>query len=208
MTEAQANAGPKKRGPKPMPAHEKAKRLEEQRLRHNAKRRLSYRTDPAYAAKERKAARDRFRLLNNTEIGYDSRNSLSSLRENATQRAVYLHRFELWGEAPTFTIKELCNEKGSDEYGVLGVSVKTLNKWITDNLIPAPILSAYVVTNSFGRIGQTSIVRVYHEDEVRAMIGPLGKHQAQIKVFRTEHQTLVQEIHEVIEQVRKEKGFS
>ena len=55
---------PRKRGPKPMPAGERERRKEDQRLRHNAKRRLSYKTDPNYRDQNRRAARERFRKAN------------------------------------------------------------------------------------------------------------------------------------------------
>ena len=87
------------------------------------------------------------------------------------------------------------------------MSMKTLNKWIHDGLIPEPVLTAYVVTGSFGRPDQTSNVRVYHRDEVQAIIEHLGPHQAEVKVFRREHQRTVVSIAQAVHHVREIKGF-
>ena len=201
---------PNKRGPAPQTPAQRAESKERTRIKHNERRRRLYATDPVYAARERKASRLRLRKrYGKPDKQYDCRDYLDDLPSMAEFRSGTVEDRDVFKNEPTLTCKDLVKEGASDGgSGVFGVSLKTLTKWIATGIIPKPILKARVVTGAFGRTSQTSVVRVYHIDEVRAIIKHLGPHQSELRVVTRQHANLIEAIKNEIHSTRIALGFA
>ena len=200
---------PNKRGPAPHTPAQRAESKERTRIKHNARRRHLYATDPVYAARERKASRLRLRKrYGRPDKHHDCRDYLDDLPNMARMRSGTVDDQDVFTNEPTLTCRDLAKEGMDDGPGVFGVSIKTLNKWITTGIIPKPILNAKIVTGAFGRSNQTSTVRVYHIQEVRAIIAHLGPHQAELRVITRKHTDLIAAISDEVDRTRVALGFS
>lgn len=163
----------------------------------DARRRIRYHGDDEYQAKQQALSRDYFRQRHGMDSAaftdcrrnYDQLHTIGKVREA---------RFEDEHEPYlTFTVPEAAKAFGD-------YNPRIMHRWIAKGMLPAPLLEVSEVTGSFGRADGTSILKVYTEEEIKAVIEVLGAHQSAMRYYRASHTNTVQEINDAVAKVRKE----
>jgi hypothetical protein len=167
----------------------------------DVRRRHRYADDPDYRDARREASREDFRKRQGMDMSAlrDSRKNLDKLDDFGKPREIVVA-----GEAEvflTFTINELAKVLGD-------YNPTIIRRWISNDKLPAPILSVNEATGSFGREGGTSDVQVYTEPEVAAIIEVLGSHQAKFANYRSDHTDTTRLLYDAVEIIRNELGLA
>ena len=126
--------------------------------RYNAARRKMYASDPDYADKARQAARETYRK----DHPLSASKLANGLLINGTLREVYTDEMDHPVSIETFTVPEAARALGRSEIG--------LKRWLTDGIIPPPILLDTVRRYRHYSAGELSVIaRVLreHEDEFK-----------------------------------------
>lgn len=158
--------------------------------------RRRYSSDPEYRERERAAALDRMRRKHGVSSTFkDPRENLPILSAFGDVRKVE------WdgNDYLTFTVAELAD--------MLGQSRGTVYRWIENGQLPAPVVDCEVETGVFGRAGATTMMDVYLEDEVRAILDALGPHLASMHYYRQDHTDVIEKVFAGVDHVRKEYGI-
>lgn len=117
-----------------------------------------YASDPHYASKVKQAARETYRKDHPLEASKLANGLLTS----GTQREVYTEEMDHPVYVETFTVPEAARALGRSEIG--------LKRWLTDGIVPPPILLDTVRNYRHYSVGELSVIaRVLreHEDEFK-----------------------------------------
>ena len=132
---------------------------------HNAARRELYATDPAYAERQRRAARESYRKDNPLSPSKLTR----GLLYEGTQREVTAGDMEHPVMVATYTIPEAAR--------ALGRSELTFKRWISEDLVPDPIL-----------VDTTRGYRHYSTGELRVIAAELAVHEREFSYYTSKHE--------------------
>jgi len=132
---------------------------------HNETRRKLYATDPEYADKQRRAARDAYRKEN--PLGPSK--LTNGLLLAGTQREVIAGDMDHPVTVVTYTIPEAAR--------ALGKSELTFKRWIQEDLMPEPIL-----------MDTTRGYRHYSAGEVTVMANVLARHEREFAYYTAKHE--------------------
>lgn len=161
------------------------KNLSPQDLR-NQKRRAEYRQDESYRTTCIEVSRENYRRENNVVLKSCLPN-LSKLASFGQIRQVHLGDKDV--AVRCYSIKELAS--------VLGYSATILYRWHAKGLIPFPI---YLGT------GPAITVKVFLQEEVRAIVEIIGEHQKEFCYYRKSDVAVTQKLFEACDAVRKQVG--
>lgn len=159
----------------------------------NARRRERYASDQAYREKAIKQVRETYRRTREAEGASvrqeDCRENLPKLFELGRVRTIRVSGQQVKDNAPkklTFTLEELAK--------TLGRNTQVLYRWLSDDMIPAPLYEALNERNRWQG--------VYTEDEVTAIVQIFGKHQEISQYYRTFHENTRNSIHSAVKKLR------
>ena len=124
----------------------------------NAARRKMYASDPGYAERQRQAARDTYRKDHPLEQSKLTRGLLT----RGQQRELYTDEMDHPVVVESFTVPEAAKALGRSEIG--------LKRWLSDGIVPPPILKDTVRNYRHYSAGELQVIaRVLrdHEEEFR-----------------------------------------
>ena len=131
---------------------------------HNATRRKKYASDPDYASKARSASRETYRR----EHPLVASKLANGLLTSGTQREVYTGDMDNPVYVESFTIAEAARALGRSEIG--------LKRWLTDGVIPPPIL-----------LDTVRRYRHYSAGELAVIARVLREHEEEFKYLTVKH---------------------
>ncbi len=150
----------------------------------NKKRRMLYKTDPAYRQKQLEKSRTQYRDKAGV-LASDCRENLAILEEMGTYRPVFFPRKAV--PVLTFSMQEAAE--------ALGISALAFYRWRQDGRIPEPVF----------RCASAGImaINLYLLAEVRAMVEVIGEHQATCSHYRVSHVETTKKVFEAVKAARK-----
>lgn len=152
----------------------------------NKRRRTRYKADPDYQEKERERARIAYRRKSRKETPSVLR-SLNFL-SNYTKRELVITPDGMEMEFPVASIGRVA--------AIVNKSHSTFLRWIEDGRVPEPVLEV-------SRTG----VRVYHQEEIRALLESLGEHERDFDNYTARNTKTKERIQQRILFVRKQYKF-
>ena len=158
----------------------------------NKKRRDEYNANESYRKTCIELSRENYRRENGVVLK-SCLDNLEKLDDFGTIREVHIGK----------TIKQLQSWSVNELAETLGYSATILYRWKGKNLIPGPIIDAKVEIFSKARnISFESTLKVYLEDEVRAIVSIIGEHQKEFCYYRKSDKGVTDSLFSEVEKIR------
>lgn len=163
---------------------------------HNKKRKERYNSDPQYKQARLEKAREDYR--NEKGVVLDScLDRIREIRSYGSSREVRVN------DGPVQVRFCLTTQELGEIIG--GHKASVMYRWQGKGLLPKPIAKGRVFYSTTGRGGDYWLndQPVYLEEEVAAIMQPLGEHQRNFRYYRTSDTETVAAIFDAVEAVRQ-----